>query len=565
MREIARSSFWQLLVVYAALVVLISLNLFWKYTLHFEIFAVVIAVIGAYALRELDDNGKKDKVKAARWHYLLLVIGIVLIIGLRVVPYLDNSIPLGYDAGIYKYGIESFAEKGFNVDSWVKGAFTPGFLYLMFVLCKVFGSGAILTWLFIGFNLLLGVSVYLVGKEYFNKRVGVIAFLLYAVSVIQFKVFTYMYYKNIIALSFMLFALYFLKRGNKGARPTRDHARNDIGNYSRVVRSPTHNRVQDNIRKSRVEQGLLGLGYNRFWFIFFGILTGIMHRPTFFLFGLAFVCFTVQDYKRLGRNLVSGVVILGLTLLIYAGSWRESIAPLFFPLVESFVDPGTAPGTFVSFFTYQFSTLAYLPFAILGFFYLIWKRKFDMIFFITSIAAIIVYFQFFFFNRFIIHLDIMLILLAGSGFSLLIDNKKKLGLLVLVLMLFSAGFVTMHESVNAKSLISEEGLDLIKKIDTKVERDAFVMVLSSEYSPWVLAYSNRKTIAPGLFEENKWFQEEWERFWRSDSEIEIQEMMSVYDRPIYLFAGNKNFNGPCFSVFMELGENKLYQYGCENG
>ncbi|MFH1547618.1 MAG: hypothetical protein ABIC57_03970, partial [bacterium] len=170
MREIARSSFWQLLVVYAALVVLISLNLFWKYTLHFEIFAVVIAVIGAYALRELDDNGKKDKVKAARWHYLLLVIGIVLIIGLRVVPYLDNSIPLGYDAGIYKYGIESFAEKGFNVDSWVKGAFTPGFLYLMFVLCKVFGSGAILTWLFIGFNLLLGVSVYLVGKEYFNKR-----------------------------------------------------------------------------------------------------------------------------------------------------------------------------------------------------------------------------------------------------------------------------------------------------------------------------------------------------------------------------------------------------------
>ncbi|MFH1289860.1 MAG: hypothetical protein ABIH92_00455 [Nanoarchaeota archaeon] len=565
MRETLRGAFWQLLVVYTVLVVLISLNLFWKYTLHFEIFAVVLAVLGAIALRHVgggEDGGKKKAGESKTFVYLVLALGLVLMLMFRVIPYLGNGIPLGYDTGIYKYGIESFASSGFSVDSWVKGAFTPGFLYLMVPLVKMFSSDFILIWLYIGFTLLLGVAIYFFSKEYVGKKASLIAVLLYAVSIVQFKVFAFMYYKNIIALSCLLFALFFLKRSCKGAHPP---TLNRAGKKYHTSSPPDRVGLSDNVGKSGRGNANGGFNWSRLWFIVFGVLTGIMHRPTFFIFGLAFISLTVQDYKNFGKNVLSGLLILVVTIAAYIGFWEEAIFPLFKPVAESFIEPGTAPGTFLSFFTYQFSTLFYLPFAILGFMYLAWKKQFNMLFFLTAITAIIVYFQFFFFNRFIIHLDVFMIVLAGSGFALLIENKKKLGVVVLVLMLFSAGFVTLQEARHVRPLISDDGLDLIESLGDRVEQDAMIMVLSSEYSPWVLAYSDRRTIAPGLFEENLWSAEQWEMFWNSQSELETRALVEVYDKPLYLFAGTKAFNNPCFEDFLDKGGNKLLRYRCEDG
>lgn len=510
MKDILKNTFWQLVVVYAILIALISFNLFQKYTLHFEIFALIVGLLGIIAIGKNSFPQEMNK----KLHYLLLGIGIILIIGLRVLPYLSSGVPLGYDTGIYKYGIDSFSQKGFNVDTWVKSAFTPGFLYLMFALKNIFSSEFILIWLFILFNLILGLSVYSCTKEYFGKRAGIIAFLLFAVSVIQFKVFSFMYYKNILGLIFMLWALVFLKREK------------------------------------------------RLWFVVSAVFLGLMHRPTFFIFGLAYIGFVAYNWKAWKVNLRDGFLILILTGIGYIGFWGTSILPLISPVAKSFISPGSSSGTFVSFFTYQFSTLAYLPFAILGFGSLMIKKKFSIVLFWAAINAAIVYFQFFFFNRFIIHLDIALIILAGVGFSTLIQHKKRIGLIITILLIFSAGFVAFNESNNGGQRISEDGLEMIKSFEN-VEDNALVMVLTSEYSPWVLGYSNRKTIAPGLFEENKWNKEEWNRFWSSDSEEETKELMSVYpDVPIYLFAGTRSFNNPCFSVYSENNSWRIYKYDC---
>ncbi|MBU0977214.1 MAG: hypothetical protein KKD18_02260, partial [Nanoarchaeota archaeon] len=488
--ETMKNAFWQLLVVYTALVVLISFSLVWKYTLHFELFAVVLAVLGALGLYHV--QGEEEVVIPRRAKYLLLALGILLIVWFRVIPYMGNDIPLGYDAGIYKYGIENFAAKGFGSDGWVKSALTPGFLYLMYGLVKVgISSDVLLTLGFICFSVLLGAAIYLFAREYVGDKAAVIAVLLYAVSGIQFKLFSYLYYKNVIALSTLLFALYFYKRSRASVSRSA---------YLLTLKSGSHeNRSQPK-----------GGDWNGILFIVCGVLTGLMHRPTFFLFGVAYISLTVQDWKNFTRNFVDGTAILVLTLLLYAGFWESSILPLFVPVTQGFVEPGTAPGTFVSFFVYQFSTLYYLPFAILGFIHRFWQKKYDMLFFMTLIAGAIVYFQFFFFNRFVAHLDIFLIVLAGSGFSLLIDNRKKLGAGILVLMLLSAGYVSFKEAVSAEPLITEEGLQLIKMIDSNTSSDAKVIAISSEYSPWILAYSGRETIAPGLFDANSWSEQEWE-------------------------------------------------------
>jgi hypothetical protein len=524
--EILKNSFYQLLAVYTLLIILISFNLFWKYSLQMSIFALVVAILG---ISIISKNSPKDTAPHLhkRLHLILFILAILIIIGFRFIPYVTQNsgqtIPLGYDAGIYKYGIESFNSQGFGVADWIKGAMTPGFLYLMFVLGGIFSIGSILTDLFILMSVILGVSIYFVTKEYFGKNTGLIAFLLYAISIIQFKVFTFMYYKNVIGLALALWAIYFLKKDK------------------------------------------------RILFILFGALTGIMHRPTFYILGLSYFLYAIFDslkdkkfnYKRLIKNGITGIEVLILTSILYIGFFRQAIIPLINPVLQGFVNTGTAPGTFISFFQYQFSTLAYLPFALLGFFALLKQKKFNMIFFWTLICAMIVYFQFFFFNRFIIHLDIGLIVLAAVGFSTIIQHKKKFGVVILILMLFSAGFVALNEARDAKPLISESELNLIKELEN-TEKDAYVMVISSEYSPWVLGYSGRKTIAPGLFDENKWDEEQWNRFWISDDKQETIGLMSVYDtsKPIYLFAGNKAFDNPCFEIYNQDLNNKVYRYIC---
>jgi uncharacterized membrane protein len=93
------------------------------------------------------------------------------------------------------------------------------------------------------------------------------------------------------------------------------------------------------------------------------------------------------------------------------------------------------------------------------------------------------------------------------------------------------------------------------------------MSTSSTYSPWLLGYSERKTIAPGLFDYNKHSQEQWIVFWTTEDINQIQQFMNVYEKPLYIFIGQKQkdnlVNFPeCFEVYYNQGNNKIYKYVC---
>ena len=251
--------------------------------------------------------------------------------------------------------------------------------------------------------------------------------------------------------------------------------------------------------------------------------------------------------------------------IFYLGSFSIAITELVVPVLGSFVVPGASPGTFISFKEYQFSSLFYLPFALMGLFYLFKEKKFNLLFFWALINALIVYFQFFFFNRFIIHLDVVLIILSGKGFSIWFNDKNKIKYLFIILLFLTSLIAINNESFMTKPLISKAGFELIKSIDYSVEKDARIMSISKEYSPWIKGYSERKTIAPGLFDENVWDESKWKIFWSINKVNQTKELMSVYKKDstqIYIFSGVKIFNNPCFEVFLEKEENKLYKYIC---
>jgi len=527
-KQILENSFYQLVFVYSVLVLFISFNLIFKYSYHMEIYAFILAVLAIFSLNANIDLKEQEKHNQYLYYFFLLH-ALIIIFFFRAIPYKNNTIPLGYDAGIYKYIIEH----GTNYDRWLVSSTEPGFFYFMQIIKEFLSTDFILTYLLIIFNVIVGISIYLTAKEFFNKKIALLSTIIYSLSSIQFLAFSYMYYKNIIALSLVLFSILFLKKSEK--------------NSKFII-----------------------------LFILFSVLTGIFHRPTFYILGLSYffyafvspIDFSNKKYnaKSLIINIIYGIIILILTLFFYIGRFSPAILTMIEPVTQGFFQPGESPGTFINFLTYQFSTLAYLPFALIGFFYLIRKRQFDMLFFWALLTLIIVYFQFFFFNRFIIHLDIVLILLSGIGFYMITENKKKVGVSVLIIMIIASAYIAYTEALNTKTLINAQELETIKQLQ-QTEENSFVMTTSSIYSPWVLGYSNRKTIAPGLFDYNVHNKQQWNEFWKTNNLTYIKEIMNAYKKPLYIFIGEKQGDNlknypDCFKIYYTKLNNTIYTYTC---
>jgi hypothetical protein len=526
--KIFQDSFYQLALVYVVLILLVALGYFWKYSLQFQIFAVVIAVFGISVINLNPDEGIKLNKKL---HNILFVLGILFIFLSRAYPYLHQDIPLGYDAGIYRYGIQHGLSQG---EDWIFSTFNPGFLYLMEAFKLFFSVDFILKWVLVFFCALTGIGVYFVAKEYGNKTVGLIALFVYCFSIVQFRAFAMMYYRNLVVFPFLLFSIYFLRRYD------------------------TSNNKRDLVL-----------------FIILAGLIGAIHPPAFFISGISYVlyCFVSSyepgkkkySFEKLAHKIFYGLIILFISMLFYLGKFREGVIPLIIPVAQSFVESGQSGGTFINFFTFQFSSLFYLPFALLGLFYFLRKKQVNFLVIWAVLNAAIVYFQFFFFNRFIVYLALVLIILSAFGFYVTI-RAKKIGWIILIILLISSWIFFYKEVGAARPLINQEELDTIKHF-SKTESNSFAVSLSSAYSPWVLGYSQRRTIAPGLFGYDNHTKEEWMVFWYSNNITEIKRFLEVYEKPLYVFSGIQHEDilaefPECFETFYENQGNKIYKYIC---
>ncbi|KCZ70620.1 hypothetical protein ANME2D_02641 [Candidatus Methanoperedens nitroreducens] len=517
-REVIRASLYQLLIIYAILVFLAGLGTISKYTLHFEIFALVLAVFGALSIRK--ENKDNNEIK---FPPVLIILPFIIILVSRIIPYLNNSIPLGYDPGIYKYVMETYLESlpdlpKENTDLWMRSWSPPGLFVITDLLYLIgFDTHSILTWVFIFFELLLGLGIYVTASRFFGKGTGILSLFIYSISITQYKVFWYMYYKNVVALFIMLIALYFLR--SRKYLP----------------------------------------------FILTASFVGAVHRPTFMIFGLIYLGYIISCRKEYIKNVLAGAIILALTLTFYTQNIREAI----FDKIEPIITANIGAGTFISLSTYQLLSLSYLPFALLGFLILARRKDFNLFFLWFLITGVIVYFKLIFFNRFIIHLDVAMIILASFGFYELIKFNKRIGTATL-LILFLSSLLVMNQNISdTKPLISEKELDIIKQFNN-IESDAYVMSTSSYYSPWVLGYSGRKTIAPGLFDHNRWNLEEWRKFWETDDKERAVEMLDVYERPLYIYLGEmsrineRKFENGCFDKILQENKIKIYKAICNN-
>jgi hypothetical protein len=521
---------------YTVVVLMVTFGLS-KESYQFHLLSIVLGVISAFVIK----TGHLEKKEGKRIAFLIAV-PLLLAVIFRAIPYIDNSVPLGYDPGIYKYEIERYW-KGLpeiippDLENWDRQWSPPG-LFIITSILHLYGFNSFdhYNFLFIFFDVLVVLAIYAAGKRYFSQEAGIIAALFYSASFVQFRAFWLFYYKNVIAIFLALIAVYLFKSKK----------------YVPLVIT--------------------------------GVLIGAVHRPTFLVFGLIYLFSLAENVFSEGkkdtvRKFFSGCLILILAISFYIPAHMSALSLLkgVMKSTEETVEgvfsqdmnggKSIGGGTFISSDEYHYSAIFYLPLAVSGAFIMLREKNFNSIVFWGIVTAVIVYLKLFFYNRFIIHLDIALLLLAGAGFYYLIKYSRSFGFIILTVLAITSIYSAYEESIESKPLITERELESISMIKS-YDEDAYSMAITSYYSPWVIGYSGKKTIAPGLFEYNKWGRSEWRKFWSTKDPNTTAKMLRIYNKPVYIYIGeeewiNENkFRGDCFEKLYYRHGSKIYRFGC---
>ena len=221
-------------------------------------------------------------------------------------------------------------------------------------------------------------------------------------------------------------------------------------------------------------------------------------------------------------------------------------------------------GTFFDFATYRVVSLAYLPFALIGALFLVRKRNWNSVFFYFVISSIIVVFHLFFFKRFIIPLDIVFVMLAAVGIDYILLRREKIsrvaGVVIILLLIVAAGIPTLDAAQDARPRVTEDQLQSVEWIAENTEEDAYVLATSYD-APWVLGWSERRVIAPGLFEWNVHNRKEWRSFlWTGDLEG-ARLFLDAYEGPLYIYHSENRGNYLNLRKFQNPSFEEVYRKG----
>jgi hypothetical protein len=497
--RIAESSYLPLVSIFLILLLLKGLNIF-SVDINYRLFICIMPLFALPMLQKF----KSFEERRMPVVYFILIAAFMFAFCVRLLPLTRSSVPLGYDPGFYKYTMELYTNSlpqipEAGLAAWIKQMFPQGLFILSDTMHILADTNAMeqIRFIFPFLGALLVFPIFVVTRNMFGQKAGIVAAVLYAVSYTQYTTFTMLYFKNVLGLMFLLLAVYALE--NK-------------------------------------KHGLMT--------IMFAAL-GIFHRPEFLLFAMILIPYFILHRRReiVFAVLVTAVLIIPFWLPRWGVNWGVLLGTIETAMTNIQTGEGIGGGTFFGLDIYITVSLAYLPFALIGAVYLAIKRNWNSILLYFVIIAIIVGYRLFFFQRFIIPLDIVMVILASVWISYTLLNRngvlKAAGIIAGMLIFISTGLLTINEANNVRPLINEEQLEAVEWIKENAEDDAYVLASSSD-APWVLGWSGRRVIAPGLFEYNVHNKEEWFSFFDTKSPEAAREFLSTYGGPVYIY-NSKNW------------------------
>jgi len=412
-----------------------------------------------------------------------LLLPLVILLVSRIIPFLHwpGVVPLGADAAAYLHNFESCFSNPSRNDCLSSPEITisnllqlagwsiNGVLYGFYILSVVF----------------VGLAVYLVTKEYFDRKAAITSLIIFSLSSSQFLAYFAFYWKMMLAMGLTLVSFYLIKKKTYLVIPV---------------------------------AGLMGS----------------LHPLSFLPFGLAMIAqFIFGQNKKF--IFISGT---GILLIAFSINWQEftNWLPYYttslgitknFPtdLTEVFI------GHFVNFSYYRQLILIYLPFAIINLVQIIWKRQANLIVFYFLANLLIIILNFIFHNRFIVLLDLAAIILAGRPVLDFINSLRWTwaGRLIISLLIFGLVTSFSYQLWSIEPFITDpEEINELKSL-ALTEKNSIALTNNRLYLPFLNAYSQRSVIELPLTRNNL---------------VSYYSILDTYQQPIYLHLGEKTENNP---------------------
>jgi hypothetical protein len=444
--------------------------------------------------------------------------------GSRLLLFAYNRVPLGFDSGIYRGLQDAWAAALPGIPSFAEGSHEsqqePGLFLLTDVLhLSGWSTDATLWGLLIGLQVLMALGLWLLARDLGGPLAGLWALLLFAVSSTQLTAFWHVYYKQVLALTLLLYLLWLWRRQSWLVVP--------IG----ALLAGTHN----------MTLLLVGLVLLTDFLWPSTAAAGNFERPRDYL----------SPPKRF--QLVAGALILALGLTLYTASPA--------PLTDYVsANPITAAqgvglgGDGQSATAFLLDVGAYLrlaalivPFALVTALTRLGDASARPVILMAVWAVALLAAGITFSERYVIALDLALIVLAAPALATATALlwPRWIGRTALAAgagVGIAAFLLTFSER---GPLIPQEQLAAIEDARAVVPTDAYFMATHISYSAWVFGYGERDTIAPGLFQHDRWAADEWPAMWDPPTPEARYALLDRYDRPLYIHIG-ANQRAPSF-------------------
>ena len=432
-----------------------------------------------------------------QWPDWMWWAGVGLLFVARFFVFFHSQAPFGYDTGIYRY---EFLASFKALPGYVSHVFLG--LPLLTNVFQLFGvSVDSLVGGFYGLvGLLLPLSMAFYAEKVWGRKVAFLVLFFCAVSLVQWKAFSMLLFKQELALVFGFFALWLFSRQS-------------------------------------------------FWLLLVLFFMALLQPLEAFLLAVCLALATVFFLPRLSVPRILSFGLLGLVALgvlfwldpdFWAGAWR-----LF---SEGILDPGSLEmslrsGIFLSLADYGYQSALFFVLGALGV-ALSWK---DPKAFVLKTYALVLFgwiaFGFFFYERLLVSFDAVCLLFAALAFCKFLEAlmSDRFGKSFAVLLLLGISFPFGAAAFRYQPLIDSQELHSIRQFCASLPSQAYVAATDSFYGPWLRGYCpEQRVFGPGLFEHNRWSRAEWEAFWDGDAEL-LPELFSRYESVVYFYRGEKQY------------------------
>ena len=440
--------------------------------------------------------------------YGFLLAAIVLVASLAAKffwPLLRFGVPMGYDAGIYRYLFVQHAEgfPPFDIATMQPWAYEHplGLFFFSTILLKL---GLPVDWLVGWIWNLVPVIVAIILARVIARRegslTGVLVLLAALLSQAFFDGFAAMYWKTFVSLACFVLAIQALEKRS-------------------------------------------------WWALLWGILTVVIHQQTGLLFGLSVALWGVvhivmqglQDKRLLVSREVlftvgSGLIILVIGLLWYVPIWDIAVAPHLARLATS------QAGSFPEPLYYLRTTGLLLACGFLGF-VLSWRKERASLWQLSVlVTAVLIAGHFLFFRRFFLQFDFFLLPFAAMGMAFLWRRfSSPFVRATLIVLLVIQAVLSYRAAATRTPSIDRATFGNLQLAQEHVSAGATVIVLENITAPYVLGWLAQAEVgAPGLFSLPGWTYEQWAAFLMG-TDAQRLELLAPLPRPLYLYASPQYF------------------------